>query len=503
MVSIFMQSFATVLSLKILALMIVGVFVGIIFGSIPGLSATMGIALVLPMTYNMEVIPAMALFCAIYIGGISGGLITAILINIPGTPSSIATCWDGYPMAQNGEAGRALGVGILYSFLGGLVSFIALIFISLPLSKVAIKFGPYEFFAIALFSLSMIASISGDSLVKGIISGLVGMALAFVGPAPIDAFSRFTFGLKGLKGGFDLLTALIGLFAIAEILRTAQESKTMGITVKKQTLEGFDVKGFGIGWSEFKGQLGNFIRSTGIGLGMGILPGVGGSTSSVMAYLVSQNTSKTPELYGTGHVDGLIASESANNGTIGGAFVPLLTLGIPGETTTAMLLGAFMLHGFTPGPLLFKNNPDIVYGIFAALLISNVIMLIMEFFGIKFFTRILKVPKHILLPIVFALCAVGAYGLNNRIFDIWTILFFGILGYGMERFGYSTTPTILGFILGPLVEKNLRSGLMLSNQSIIPFFQSPIALVFFLFTAVVLVVTAKRNIDKSRKRIQS
>ncbi len=371
----FFEVFSSVMSIEVFLLMLLGVIVGIIFGAIPGLSATMAVALCLPMTYSMDVIPSMALLCSLFVGGISGGLIPAILINIPGTPSSIATCFDGYPMAQNGQAGKAIGTAVLFSFLGGLLSFFALFFIAPPLAKVAIQFGPYEYFAITFFSLTLISSVSGGSMVKGLISGLIGMGFAMVGPAPIDAYPRFTLGIKGLAGGFNLLTVLIGLFAISEIIKTAENPK--GADMGK--MQEVHIKGFGISFLEFRKQIVNFFRSSAIGIAMGILPGVGGSTSSILAYLSAKNSSKHPEKFGTGVIDGIVASESANNATIGGAMVPLLTLGIPGESTTAMLLGAFMLHGLTPGPLLFTNNAKLVYSIFAILMIANVIMLILEF----------------------------------------------------------------------------------------------------------------------------
>lgn len=495
MLSGFLVGFSAMLTPQSLFLMVAGVFVGIIFGSIPGLTSTMAIALCLPMTYTMDIIPSMALLCAIFIGGISGGLIPAILINVPGTPSSIATCFDGHPMAQRGEAGRAMGIGVLYSFLGCIVSMLALFFISPQLARVAIKFGPYEYFGVAVFSLTLIASLSKQNMAKGLISGLLGMAFAFVGPAPIDAFPRYTFGMSGLNGGFNLLTALIGLFAISEIIKEARYAQT-----DKKQYCAVKVRGFGVTLHDFKEQFVNFIRSSVIGIAMGILPGVGGSTSSVLAYMVAKNSSSHPEDFGTGIIDGIVASESANNATIGGAMIPLLTLGIPGESTTAMLLGAFMIHGLTPGPLLFEKNGDVVYAIFAALIISNVVMLVMEFYGLKLFAKLLLIPKYILLPVVFALCVVGAFGLNNRIFDVWTVLFFGLVGFALDEFDYPSAPIILGFILGPIAETNLRSGLMLTNGSFLPFLKRPICLVFLLAAVISVIITVLSQLKTLKRK---
>ncbi|MBZ4646212.1 MAG: hypothetical protein JG777_1701 [Clostridia bacterium] len=499
MLEMFIAGFGAIFTVKAIILIVVGVAVGIIFGAIPGLTATMAVALCLPITFGMEPVHGMALLIGLYIGGVSGGLISAILLKIPGTPSSIATCFDGHPMAAKGEAGKALGVGIFFSFLGGLFSFFILFFIAPPLAEVALKFGPFEYFAIAIFSLTMIASLAGNSLAKGLASGMIGMALALIGTAPIDAYPRFTFGISELDAGFDLLPALIGLFAISEILNTAENSAN----IKKDEIRDYSIRGFGFTMAEFKSQILNFIRSSIIGTGIGILPGIGGGTSNILAYLAAKNQSKHPEKFGTGIIDGIVASETANNATIGGALVPLLTLGIPGDTVTAMLLGGLMIHGITPGPLLFRDSGDIVYGIFAALIVANIVMLIMEFFGLRLFVRLLSIPKHILLPIILALCVVGAFGLNNRVFDVWTILFFGILGYVLEKFKYPSAPIILGFILGPIAETNLRRGLMYTNGDFLPFLTKPIAGAFLAIAVFSAVMSVRSNLKNAKKAKES
>jgi putative tricarboxylic transport membrane protein len=379
-------------------------------------------------------------------------------------------------MAERGEAGKALGAGIFYSFLGGTFSFLVLFFISPPLANIALRFGPMEYFAIAVFSLTLIATLSSGSQVKGLLAGLVGIILSTVGAAPIDGYPRFTFGFYDLDGGFNLLPALVGLFAISEILKTAEAP----VDVKSEEIKSFKMKGFGFSVKEFFGQMGNFIRSSLIGTGIGILPGIGGGTSNILAYIVAKKSSKHPEKFGTGVIDGIVASETANNASVGGALVPLLTMGIPGDTVTAMLLGGLMIHGLTPGPLLFTSSADIVYGIFAALIVANLIMLILEYYGIRLFVRLLRIPKMYLLPIIIALCVVGSFGLNNRVFDAWSLLLFGALGFALERFGFPLSPVILGFILGPIVETNLRRGLMLTKGDFTPFLTKPIAAVFLL-----------------------
>lgn len=467
-----------------------GVLLGIIFGSIPGLSATMAIALCLPMTYGMVPINGMALLVGLYIGGISGGLVAAILLRIPGTPSSVATCFDGYPLAAKGQAGKALGVGIFFSFLGTVFGIVVLMLVAPSLARVALKFSFYEYFAVGVFSMTMMAGLISGSIVKGLASGAIGMLFAMVGAAPIDGIPRLTFGFHALDGGFDILPILIGMFAISEIIKSARERNASKMTV----LQDFKIKGFGFTFAEFKSQIVNFFRSAVIGTFIGILPGIGGGTSNILAYTAAKNSSKYPEKFGTGIIDGIVASETANNATIGGALVPLLTLGIPGDAATALLLGGLTIHGITPGPLLFNTEADLVYGIFVICLVANLMMLIIEYGGIKVFARVLMVPKYILMPIIMVLCVVGAYGLNNRLFDVWAILFFGILSYLLEKFKFPLTPIILGFILGSTIETNLRRGLIASQGSYLPFLTHPICVTFLAISLVVVILSARKEL---------
>ena len=490
-----LTGFSSIMTPAILALMFVGVFMGIIVGAIPGLSVTMGVALFLPITFGMDPIAGLALLCALYIGGTSGGLISAILLKMPGTASSVATTFDGYPMAMKGEAGKALGVGIVASFFGGLISYIILMFLAPFIARFALKFGPYEYFSIAMFSMTMIVSLASGSMVKGILSGMIGFMLSFVGIAPITSFRRFTFGIQDLSAGFSILPMLIGFFAIADILESLEnKNKHQDLTVQD-----FNIKGFGFTLNDVKGQGFNFIVSTLIGTGIGVLPGLGGSICNLIAYSVCRGHSKYPEKYGTGIVDGLIASESSNNACTGGAMVPLLTLGLPGDNTTALILAGFMIHGITPGPLLFRTQGPLVYGVFAALLVANVMMLVIEFVGIRVFIRILKIPKNLLLPIIAVFCVVGGYANNNRVFDVLVMMIFGILGWLMKKAGLPVAPTILAFILCPVVETNLRRGLMKSQGTFVPFLTSPISLVFLILAVVMLVWNIHKEIVNSRK----
>lgn len=439
-----------------------GVFIGIIFGAVPGLSATMALALFLPVTYSMDSVSAVVLLTSLYIGGISGGLISAILTGIPGTPSSVATCFDGWPMTQKGQGVKALGVGVVASFGGSIFSTIILIFAAPTLAAIAIHFGNYEYFAIALFSLSMMCGLSGDNIWKGLLSGLSGCMFATVGMDAIGAVRRYTFGSKMIQNGFDTLPVLIGLFAVAEIVSrvgTARSAKKeQGIDVDMR-----NIRGFGFSVKEAVGQIKNFLLCSGIGTAIGILPGIGGGAANVMAYTVSQQTSKHPEKYGTGIIDGVVATESSNNAAVGGALVPLLALGIPGDTVTAMLLGGLTLHGISAGPLMFTEHTDVVYSIFITMLIGSCVMLVMEFYGLRVFAKLLSIPKYYLLPAIFLCCVIGAYGTRHNMFDVWSVIVFGLIGFIFTKLKVPTAPFILGFIIGPLAENNLRRGLMFAQ----------------------------------------
>jgi putative tricarboxylic transport membrane protein len=474
-------------------LILIGVVLGVFFGAAPGMTSSMGIALVLPVTYTMGIVDSMAILLGIYIGSISGGLITAILFNIPGTPASIATTFDGYPMAKQGNGGKALRVGMFYSFLGGMFSLLILFYISPPLAKFALKFGPVEYFSIGLMSMTLIASLSGDDLIKGIIAALLGMMLTTVGMAPIDSVKRYTFGLQQLNGGFQLLPVLIGVYAVMEILKSAEQSEQ-----GYGTMMSYKAKGLGVTWKEFGQQFWNFIRSAAIGTYIGILPGLGATISNIMAYSIARDSSKYPEKFGTGVIDGLVASETANNAVSGGAMIPMLTMGIPGDAGTAMLLAAFMLHGITPGPLLFREYGDVVYSIFAILIIANVMSLLVEMYGLKFFLKLLDIPKEILYPIIIVLATIGAYGTNNRVFDVLCIFLFAIVGYLLNKFEFPLAPLVLGFVIGPIVELNLRRGLMSTYGSFGAFFTRPISAVVLAITVLILVYTGWKNYRKKK-----
>ena len=361
-----LEGIQAVLQPMTILLIAIGTAVGIIFGSIPGLTATMAIVMFLPVTYSMAASQGISMLVALYIGGISGGLISAILLNIPGTPSSVATCFDGKPMADKGQAGKALGTGVVFSFFGTIIGIAVLVVLTPVLCDFALKFQAYEYCALAIFSLSMVIALTGHDMPKGLISAVIGALLATVGLAPIDSKPRFTFGMFQLNNGFALLVLLIGLFAISEVMKYAEDVRK---EIKYTVNEDAKIKGAGFSLKEGIAQIPNGIVSALIGVAIGILPGIGGGVSCMISYTVSKNTSKHPELYGTGIMDGVVASEAANNGTIGGAMIPLLALGIPGDAVTAMLLGGLQVHNVAPGPLIYVKNGAVVYAIFCALVV--------------------------------------------------------------------------------------------------------------------------------------
>lgn len=499
MTSMILEGFSSILlSPTCLLWMAAGTVVGIIFGSIPGLTATMAMAMFIPVTYALSAEEGIALLLALYIGGTSGGLISAILLNIPGTPASIATCLDGRPMAEKGQAGKALGVGIVFSFIGTMVGLAALVLISPTLSSIAIKFGPHEYFAITVFSLTLIITLSGDNLIKGLITGVLGLIFATVGLAPIDSTARYTFGSTSLNSGFNILIVLVGIYAVSEIIGTAEDVHS-GQRKDLSVLTDFKVKGFGFTMKEFCSQIWGSLRASAIGIALGILPGIGNGTSNMLAYTVAKNQSKDPDKFGKGCIDGIVASETANNATIPGTIIPLLTLGIPGDSTAALLLGALVMKGITPGPLIFQQNGKVVYAIYAAIGVSALLMLLIEYFGLRWFVKILKIPTHILMPLVFALCIVGAFGTNNRVFDCGALVFFGFVGYLLKKGDYPLSPLILGFVLGEIMELNFRRAVSYSNGNYMEFLTHPISCVF-LVLAIFSVFLNLRSIQKKKKQ---
>lgn len=468
-----------------------GVLGGISIGALPGLTATMGVAILLPLTFSMEPIAGMLLLVGIYVGAIFGGSISAILIRTPGTPAAAATVFDGNEFAKRGEGGRAIGISTTASFIGGLISTIMLITVSPILAEFALEFSAPEYFSLAFFGLTIIASISGQSLLKGLAAGVFGLMIACVGLDPMTGFPRFTFGKVQLFDGFAFIPVMIGLFAVSQALTNLEEG------MKKRKIEQ-KVTRILPTKEDFLKILPVSIRSAFMGTFIGSIPGAGADIAAFVTYNEAKRWSKHPEKFGTGIVEGVAAPEAGNNGVTGGAMIPLLTLGVPGDAVTAILLGALTLQGLQPGPLLFKNNGDIVYTVFMGLLVANFVMLIMGFLGIRVFTKIISVPDYILTPAIFVLCVVGSYAMNNNFFDVIVMLVFGFIGFIMQKIDMPASPIILAMILGPMAEANLRRALVLSEGSWAIFVTSPISLGFLVFSAISMAWPMLRRIYEKK-----
>lgn len=460
-----------------LLIALVGVAIGIIFGALPGMTATMAIAIFLPLTYAYDLTTSLYLLLGLYVGGISGGLVPAILINIPGTPSSVTTGFDGHPMAKKGEGVRALRIGITASLFGGIFSLIILALFTPVLANLAIKFSAVEKFLIILFAMTVIAALSKGKMTKGIFSGFLGVFISLMGVFPDNQTVRMVPSIfeMDLRDGFQLLPVLIGLFAFSQLFQEAEEGMKQAI-MSDNVLKSEQTKKFSL--KDFKGQFINLIRSSFIGTFMGILPGIGGSAASLLSYSQCKTFSKEPEKLGTGAVEGLVASESANNGLTGGALVPLLSLGIPGDSTTAVLIGAFMLQGIQVGPLFITQNPELWNTILFALLIANILMFFVMFYPIKYLANIIKIPKSKLYPAIILLCVVGAFSTRSgNMVDVVTLIIFGIIGYIFSKIDLPVTTFLIGFILGRDLEKYFIDSLKGSGGSLSVFFSRPIGLV--------------------------
>lgn len=497
MLSTFLAGSAALMDPIILLDMLVGVIVGVVAGAIPGFTITMAIVLALPFTFTMAPIQGIATMLGVFVGGLSGGLITATLLGIPGTPSSVATTFDAYPMAKKGQPGRALGIGIWASFFGSLISAIILIFAAPQLAGLAMQMGPWEYFSLIIFALTIIASISEGSLLKGVTAGLIGLAIATIGQDPITGVPRFTFGFSQLGAGLPFLTVLIGIFAISQLF--SELEKPESIKAGQESITGkFKFNPLESLVDVLKQPV-NLLRSSAVGALIGALPGAGSSISNMLAYDQAKKGSKHPEKFGTGIADGTIASESGNNATAGGSLIPMVAFGIPGDAVTAVMIAALMVHGINPGPMLISEQPTLVYAIFAGFVIASFMMLVVQFVGVRAFLKLTSIPKYVLIPVVLAFCVLGAFALHNRIFDVYGLLVLGLVGYILKKLNYPLAPIILGVILGPIAERNLRRALMTSTDWSL-FFTRPISLLFLLIAAASLVYAFWQH-KKTRDRM--
>jgi putative tricarboxylic transport membrane protein len=467
--------------------LVLGAGLGIVVGALPGLTASVGIILLLPFIFYLDVSTAMVMLCGAFCGGIYGGSISAILISTPGTPSAAATVLDGYPLAQKGEAGKAIGVATIASTAGGIISTFCLMFFAPKLARIALQFGPEEYFALTVFGLTVIASVAGKSLTKGIISGLFGLLIATVGIDPVEGYARFSFDIPDLMGGFSLLPVLIGLFAISQIF-VQMEMIDRGVTRYDQKI-GKVLPSM----KELKKLFSVIISCSFLGTFIGIIPGTGGAIASFLAYNEAKRWSKDPDSFGKGNITGVAAPEAANNGTTGGAMVPLLTLGIPGDVVTAVMLGCLLLIGLRPGPLLFKENPDVVVAIFAGLLLANVLILLLGVVSVRVFPKVLRVPPAMLFSIIFTLCFLGSFSLNNSTYDMFIALVFGVVGYIMQKYGFPVAPVVLGIILGPIAEDVLARALIISHGDWSVLFKSPISIFFYVISTLSVIYSLRRQ----------
>jgi putative tricarboxylic transport membrane protein len=433
------------------------------------------VALLIPFTFGMNKIAAISMLTALYCGGTYGGSITAILVHAPGTPAAAATAFDGFPLAQKGQAGKALGMACVSSAVGGIFSVICLIFLAPFLAEIAIDFGPPEYFALTVFGLSMISSVGSKSVLKNLIGGCIGVFLATVGMDEITGYSRYDFGLTELMDGVNFIPVMIGLFAAAQVFRQAEQ----GI---KQIKLDKKITGLLPTWQDIKDVKGTLLRSSIIGTFIGILPAEGGTVASFIGYNEAKRFSKHPEKFGTGVLEGIAGPECANNAATGGAMVPTLALGIPGSGTTAVILGALLIHGLRPGPLLFVQHADVVYAIFAGMLLANLLFLGIGLGGAKLFSHIVRVPNYILNPIILTLCVVGSYALSNNMADVWIMLICGVVGYKMRAYGFAAAPIVLGLVLGELIEIALRRSLIVFNNNPLVFLTRPYSLFFIILT---------------------
>ncbi len=475
-------------------LVFAGVVGGVLFGALPGLTATMGVTLLMPLTLGLQLDPlnSIAVLIGIYIGAIYGGSIAAILICTPGTPAAAATVLDGFPLTQRGEAGRALVLATLASFTGGIISVFVLTFLSPQISKIALGFSYPEYFALAIFGLSMIVTISGKDIIKGAMSGIFGLLIATVGLDPIRGVPRFSFGQPELFEGIGFIPVLIGLFALAQVFCEISESIQSKFSMPKLKFSFPSIR-------ELFSYKFTFLRSGFLGTFIGSLPGAGCDIAAFVSYNEAKRWAKETDKFGDGEPRGIIAAEAANNGATGGAMIPMLTLGVPGDAVTAIMLNALTVQNVQPGPMLFRDRPETVYPIFGCMLMANLVMVLVGLFSARYISKLLLVRKTILLPIICVMSVMGAYALHNSMFDVWVAIVFGFVGFGMRVWGFPASPIVLAMILGPMAESNLRRAFLTPDASPLMFFTRPISCVLLLIALASFLFGFWRQIKQAKE----
>ncbi|NKB22587.1 MAG: Tat pathway signal protein [Alphaproteobacteria bacterium] len=458
-----MLATSELMSISTMLLMIVGVVAGLIAGAIPGFTIAMAVVLVLPFTFGMTAVQGLATMIGVYVGGLSGGLMSGILTGIPGTPSSVATTFDGFPMARGGRPGLALGIGVWASFFGGVISAIVLVLVAPQLARIGQEFQPWDYFALMAFALTVTASLAGDNMVKGLIAGLIGLLVATVGEDAVVGVPRFNFGSDAVQQGFAFLPVLIGLFAFTRLLSDVQDTKKAQGNLGAHSTDSVRIEHMKAAGAVLS-RWGNLIRSSLIGVFTGVLPAAGSSISNILAYDQAKKYSKEPEKFGTGSIDGIVAPESANNATAGGALIMMMALGIPGDIVTAVMLGALLIHDVVPSPTFIAEQPTIAYAIFIAFFLANFMMLAMQSLTLRGFVAVTRVRMYMLAAVILFYCALGVFALNNVQFDMWTLFWFGVGGFIMRSLGFPIVPVILGVVLGNIAENSLAQVIAISTD---------------------------------------
>ncbi len=463
-----------------LLLVTAGTIFGIVFGAVPGLTATLAVILLIPTTYGMSPSLGICMLIGVYIGGVSGGLVSAILLGMPGTPASLVTGLDGFPMAKRGEGGRALGIGITSNLVGCFQGGACLVALAPFLARFAIQFGALENAAVLIFGFTTVVSLAGDSLLKGFIMLAFGLAVSTIGIDPINSTERNTLELAALANGVDSLPALIGLFVVSQAL-LEMDSRSEKFIIKRSG----DIKNRFMRLAELRASIGNFILSSVIGTAIGILPGIGGSLSGIVAYDQAKKASKEPETFGKGNYQGIVASETSNNAAVAGALIPFLALGIPGDSVTAALMGGLQIHGLDPGPVLFSQHYQMISDVFVAYFFASIVMfLFMMLCGTYIFPVVLRVQKKYILPLVLVFSLIGCYNMNYTLSAVWVAIIFGIIGYFLKKFDYPAVPLVIGIILGSMFERQLRIAMIQTDGSLLPFVAEPIPATFIVLAAV-------------------
>jgi putative tricarboxylic transport membrane protein len=486
--------FAVATTVQNLFYCVMGAVIGTLVGVLPGLGPIAGIALLIPVTFGLDATSAIIMLAGIYYGAMYGGSTTSILINVPGETASVMTCRDGYQMARKGRAGPALAMAALGSFVAGTLAIFGLVFLAPPLADVALAFGPPEFFSLMVFGFVVLSNVTGGSLVKALMMAMVGLILGTIGLDPVTGNHRFTFGTVSLLGGIEFVAVAIGLFGIAEVLSNVEEpgeQDAVRVPPLRQLYPGLD---------DIRRAFGAILRGTGIGFGVGLVPGPAPVIATYAAYMVERQTSRHPEEFGQGAIQGVAGPEAANNAACQSAFIPLFVLGIPFAPPTAILLGALLIHGVNPGPTLLVEHPALFWGVIASMYIGNFVLLLLNLPFVPLFANILRIPKQVLLPLVMVFCLTGMYSVNNFMLDLWAMLAFGVLGYVMRKWAYEGTALLLALVLGPKLEVAFRQSLMISHGDFGIFVSRPVSLAFLLATLFFLVVPLVRLGWSARQR---